>query len=328
MPSLTTHNFFHFSSGTPKEAQNALASLTREKDRLMATGIKVVPQMFSYIEPLYELSLRAGAGDLLLALDQSALCFLEGEVVAGFLQDPNNKEMRDALSIELLLTAAATGTSTVTPFTPEELRALEDTETDTYDELYEQAALFSTLRYIITAPDSASYVPWLTNQLYLQSGTTGQEDYDWQAAYFTALLLRAAWATFPLLALDDQKLLIQNLLYLSVVGHVPVRAIMQTIFTTAETDTDREQLNELFIESIQSNQEVVPITLATGDGKPLSNLIQIAVQRGTADGFAQEQLLSEWYGTQAGRDSYVGWLREIISIAMRVQNREWTTQQA
>lgn len=287
----------------------------------MAGGISTVPKMYEHIESIQTRIDNRRDNDALSLMDRAAIAWIDRPLVQNFLQHPEDKVIRDELSTELLLIRSSLGPMPdIEPYTPEELDRV-DAGAGATDELVQSVILANTFRYAVVAPRGHIYAPFCMRQLAFGIPPNNIEAFDWQSGFLFALLLRTTWMLFRILAVEHQTLLLQKYFFVSVAAGAPLRFIFRD-FVESGAVGEKDQRLQRIIFALEQSQEIVPFTIQTGEGKVFALVYKNYLARTkekALDGFTQEQFISDIYGTQAGRDSYIRWLREALNIVLHLK---------
>lgn len=326
MADFLPRTFYVFCAHSAAKVAASLDMLVQEKARISAGGDATVRKLYEYAEPIREKMARAGSSAVVPLLDQATAKFLDAELVDAFVKNPADREIRGKLALELLFVSAGVGTLPgEAPYTPAELQALDRREVGD-DALYEKVATAYTFRHMLQAPNASEYLPFLMAQLHLDSGNAGQALYDWESALLFALLLHAIWKHMAILPREEQTYVLQNYFYLSVACGIPVKIILESLVREEADKKAQEEANAFLLNSLEKNHETVPTDLVKEEGRPFTEIMQkytAIATRETAGGFGQETFFNDLYANQPGRDTYMLWLRDAMTIIMAIRRKTW-----
>lgn len=322
---LGAKNLFGFREQTWEEVLSALEKLAGQKSVLLKQNIPGVEKMYNYIDPIYDLARFDNKDEMIDRLDKNSISYLSVPLIKEFLINPNNQEVRDALSIQLGFVAAATnnlGEFTPMPYAAEEIKdALQGTLP-----YYSDLTFIHTLRQQITDKLYSEDLPTvLLNTFPSVADKEGKEEIlFWDNHFINALMLAVIWMGFPLLETSNQKFLIQNYLYYSIVAGVPVRSFLkQILLAVAEADDEESHIGIVmfFTKTFEFNEESVPLDVLGEETMKLTDIFHnylAAVYEEKVNTLAQEKFLMEFYKGEAKGGSYRRWLREIFTLLIQL----------
>ena len=296
------------------ETEKAWQDIIAARDKMLALPIAVLPKLYGYIDDIAGIIALQNQHKILWPADSACLRFLDKDLVAQFLANPNDKVTRDALSLEVMMIHAALGLlKDAEPYTPEELMWLFSQEGDFYnDELFA-----FTLRRALTGEQRESVGAIIYDVLSAEAQGSGGEVHDWYGAMIYGLMLNVVWA-WVVSEPSKLSLLMENYFYRSLVCGVPVREHLAELTILRAPDFMSRYLLE--------NKEQVPTKFPADDYRPLADLIAGYYEAYGADprnGFSQETYASKIYRGQQYADVYTAWLREAINIAVRIREGNW-----
>lgn len=325
MPSNTLQPLYAYCIQPPQDVIQSVFALAREKERLIGTGIPVIPKMFVHIDALYSVLLNYSPNDPLALTDLSAVSWLETIVIRQFITHSEDVENRDILATELRYAAAAIGAlPRVTPYTPDELALIGSGKANFYDPI----TLVLTSRMVAGMAEPTEYIPFFYNQLLLHASI--DEKFNWEQGFVLAAIIRCVWMQFMNLEDAQQILLFQNYLYTGITVGVPIETILEYALNAGYASNKVEDMNTLYVMTADENKEVVPLKINGGLGRSLATILKAYVVK------YGEQSLDEKYIAQYAQTLYQsapnaialsGWLQDTLKIYRHLYNGDFLPAQ-
>lgn len=303
------------------ELERVVRELIVAKTRLLQAGVEAMPRLYRHLEPLCQraVSLPATPSGALFSRDRALLRLWDSDLIREFLNTPEDKIIRDAFTEQALLIAASLGLNReLTPYLFEELLLIFNTPNEV--DFFHEETFVATLDRVMLGQQATELVPLLVEFLLNGETSLGEELYEWHAAVVFAALLHTVWNFFPSLPAADQTTLLNRFLYRAVVAGVPVRAKLAE--TLALTGPNAPGLARQWAESLFKSHQLIPTETRHRNWSPLSLTMSsyLSSAAGVPGGsFAQERFSRGLYQNQPGRDTYSGWLREVIGIIVHLQ---------
>ncbi len=148
----------------------------------------------------------------------------------------------------------------------------------------------------------------------------------WDEALIFSLMLHTAWRYFPVANERDQQFLLQNYFYHGIAAGVPVRVLL--IDSLTNSDNPLTKLNG-YLQFLLASTEMVPTTLDVSTMQTFSSLLRTYFASTFDESIAtldQEKFMANWYRIGEGRETYRGWLRQALNIALHLKKGDITTQ--
>lgn len=318
MPTLGQHKLYDFRKQSLPEVQEALSDLLKVKNDLRAKGVTGIEKIYAYTEAIYTVANRKESDDPLEIIDKEIINFLDIDVIRQFIDNPQDSENREGMSIQLAMVASATNSlkTGANPYTKDELKAILKGEGSFYNDL----VFINTLRQIMTQGSDEEIA-----QMFLHSlpAITAPEDiqrlYFWDEAVMFCVLLQTIWTLFASLNPESQKFLLQNYFYISIVAGVPVCFWLQEFLSD---NPDFEKLVIVFIRNLDENHESVPMSSSDENGKLLPDLLKEFISKVYGAEIAvleQEKFIGSFYTGQANGEIYAFWLREALTVVLHIR---------
>lgn len=308
------------------ETKAALADLVQAKKTVMATGIPTVEKLYRYVDALAALAGKSDEGDVIATIDHETVRFLDTGLVWQWLRTPDDAEIFNDLTIQLMMLSAATGVydASAKPYTLKEVAAMADGERAAY---YHDMTFLKTLRHAIGPDGSDDYGMLLFATLpKFEDGEDIQATYGWDDALTFSLLLQTVWKSFPFLDIDEQKFLLQHYLYTGIVAGVPVRAWIGEVLGSDAPGVDYKNINMLYLQAMLGSMERVPYDTEDEGGERYADILKdfFAVASGEQiSTLAQEKFVQSLYKDQPESDYFESWMREALSIALALKSGKW-----
>lgn len=324
MLALGQNNIYDFRLQTLAQVQQMLGQLIVEKQRFLDLNIPVIAKIFDSIEAINKTANEPNINKPIQAFHESAITFLDKDLLEIFYNDPKDKEMRDALSLELILVSAATGNVTgLSAYTDEEmLDILKGKEVPFYDDAlfvytlrksFEGnvsntlfSAMIKTLPGVATVPDNVKM-------------------YYWDEMFLLSVMLHAIWRHFLYLSQNDQLFLLQNYFYQSVIIGAPVKFELQETAKLAVSRRQGDGMGRFLIESLLSGKETVPSKTLMREGKITSDVFKDFMNKSANEAIntlVLEKFVSDMYRGQEDSEFFAAWLRETLSIVWSIRTGE------
>lgn len=318
MPSYIPFTLYAFFLEPWDIVQRGLLELAKEKARLMGLNIPAIPKMYSYIDEINIYISNHDTKDLLWPVDQNTIRTLDVSLAKQFIQKPEDKAVRDALSLELLMIHAGLGLlKEAEPYSPDELREIVSSEGS---EAYIDEVFVFTMRRIMAGLDIEEDIPIILAMLTRDAKEKEAPPYDWHGAVAFMMVMQTVWRCFKFLNEHDQEFLLQEYYYSAIACGVPVRTFIRLAFdgrTEAEVAIDRQRFSQALLKNVENIPIVTPES-----GMPFADALKQFLSKHSADlenGFSHQQFAEETYRGREWRDAYVPWLREAIAIFVRVR---------
>ncbi|MBP9695166.1 MAG: hypothetical protein KBD73_02040 [Candidatus Magasanikbacteria bacterium] len=323
MPNFDPQPFHLFRAHEREEVASAFVRLLKAKSTLLERGISGVPKIYEYAEPLAR-TLGTEAGDnSLLIIAHELIYLIDPLLIDAFILQPEEKDTRDALSLQLFMVAIATGDSKKDDFTPYSLEELASIVLgDTY--LYDDIIFVRTLRAALVTTGDGSYAKVLAEALPALTAEFAdvEKEYEWDDVFFLSFILHVVWKGFVLLGRNTQERLLQNYFYLAIVAGVPVRRWLSEILHIKSAAVDTKELSIIFNQSLANNRETVPMNTGVEEGRPFVDLEKeffAKIYSENISTLAEVQFVDSFYVNQPSRDIFSAWLREALSISLHVK---------
>lgn len=301
------------------EVEAAWRELFVAKERLLGSSIPAVAKMYQYIDPLYQRVITHDVTDPLWPAEQQMLKMVQTALIRQFVEGPDDKDIRDALSLQLVTVHTALGLrNDLEPYAPQELLSVFYGNATYYSDL----TLVHTLRQALQGTRLQAVVAILLTQL-TQAIDDDTLISDWTGALLHAFILHVVWRYFPHLQPADQDMLLANYFYDAIVCGVPVRERMQVAIYAEGSKT--AEAYEHFAMALFKNQEMIPVDTIANETRPLKSILVefVGEVRGElGKGFKLEEFIATTYQNQVGRDIYMAWLRETLNVAALVRRKE------
>lgn len=304
------------------KVQGALAMLVKEKSRLESLNLPTLEKMFVQISALSARVNATNANEPLLVVDRNIVRLLEVAMVEEFLKEPTDQIIRDNLSIELLYLSATIGALPgITPYTVEEFKMVLQGE----GSIYNDQIFLSTLRSAATT-DNIEYAKLLIGTLPPAKADIDSEDvFWWDGGLVLAASLQMIWHFFPAFDLAEQEALLQHYFYRGLVVGVPVRSYLEKAFSNAADGDALAALHKLCIDSLMTNEEVVPLNRTVEEWKKLGDVYREYLPKVYNEDIgilAQEKFIKNLYQGTVVQESYFSWLREALNIFFHLKRED------
>lgn len=319
---LGQHRLYDFRLQTEKDWSDALAALVQNQPALGNMGVPIFEKMYKYINAIAGAYTNPPTHIPKLALQNTVLSFLDKETIREFLEDPIDQEIRDALSIQLIMMASALHVSPIEihSYTNEELDLILKGE-GLYDDGFFALTVHDIISDDLELDDPAKLVRTL---LPLKDQEDRDRQFFWNDAFMFSLMMHGVWKTFPNLNDNDQQFLLQNYFYQGIVCGAPVRFSLQEAAMQQNAGGKGQAAIANYLRVLSENKEFIPLNTDNFQGKKLSILVPEflgKVAGGEEIGtIAQERYINSYYRDQVNRDAYSAWLREALSIILRLRN--------
>jgi hypothetical protein len=248
---------------------------------------------------------------------------VDPSLIDAFILQPEEKDTRDALSLQLFMVAIATGDSKKDDFTPYSLEELAAVVLgDSY--IYDDVIFARTLRATLVSTGDGSYAKVLAEALPALTAEFAdvEKEYEWDDVFFLSFILHVVWKGFAFLDKSAEDRLLQNYFYLAIVAGVPVRHWLSEILHIKSASVDTKELSILFNQSLSNNRETVPMTTGVEAGRPFVDLEKeffAKIYSENISTLAEVQFVDSFYVNQPSRDIFSAWLREALSISLHIK---------
>lgn len=322
MLALGQNNLYDFRLQTLTDVDQVLLRVLDQKERLLSLGEPAIEKMLGYFEVINTVASTPPPGKAMRALHDTAISFLDKDLIEIFLKDPGDVEVRNAVSVQLLFVSAMTNTLkvTITPYTEEEMiEILKGKQGVSY---YDDLNFIYTLRQIFEANVSPNIFSLMTKSLapVVDESNTIQL-YFWSDAFILTSLLHTIWRHFSLLSESDQQFLLQNYFYQSIVVGIPVRFYISDACKRASSQGTAEKTFRFFRENLLSGKESLPNDTLMRQGQTLGTVVKEFTQKAAAEQIntlVQEKLIAERYRGQADSSFFSDWLREVLTTVSQL----------
>lgn len=326
MLALGQNNLYDYRLQSLNDVQQMLTTLLDAKEKMLAQNIPVIAKMYGYLEAIDKTANEQTVNKPLLALYQAAISFLDKDLMEIFLNDPTDKTMRDALSLELLHVSASTGNLPLAKaYTPEELQEIIKGRGEAF---YDDVIFVSTLRQLFESNVSGSLFSALLKTLPASvTDPDNQRMYYWDDAFILAVMLHTIWRHFFLLSATDQQFLLQNYFYQSIVVGVPIRFALSEALKRAKAKGEQEKTLRLFRESILTGKENIPQNTMLRQGKLVGDVVKEFINKSATEQIntlVQEKYISDMYRGQEDNTFFALWMRELLSIVSQLKSGDIT----
>lgn len=323
MLALGENNLYDFRLQTLTDVEQLLLRFKNEKERMMQTNIAVMPKIYAYLEVIEKTLNSQITNKPLLALNQAAIGFLDKDLMEIVLNDPTDKEMRDALSLELVLVGAAINAplQAITPYTPEDMQAVLKGKEDVY---YDDIVFTYSLRQFFEANVSGSLFSLMVKTLpSVLKEPENLKTYYWSDAFVLTMLLHSIWRHFFLLPQVDQQFILQNYFYQSIVLGVPVKFALQETLQRASVKGEGEKMVRFLRENLALGKETIPTTIDTAQGKTVADVSTEFLTKAATEQIntlVQEKYISDMYRGQIDNEYFSFWLRQALTIIWQLKS--------
>lgn len=309
-----TKNFYSYCLQSPADVEGALVKLAQARQGIERVNKGNLERFYFYANSILE-KLKQATGEK-KTMTGNMMKFLDKELIADFINQPNDAFKQVDLSRQLVIVASGLGVSAgADPYDQEDLAAMVN---GTF-KFYHDVPFAYTLSQIINSGVDASAMAEVSLGFLRFEGEAadqGAVEMKWEAAFLLALTLQAAWIHFNALSEESRKLLLRDYVYLSIVGGVPVRsALRDFVYSTGQKSAERAKF--VFNGLVSLNREEVPLRTDFSQWKKMSDVVRNYTARlggELSGGFGQEEFLQGFYQGQPNRDFFRGWLREILNI--------------
>ncbi|EKE25453.1 MAG: hypothetical protein ACD_5C00151G0001, partial [uncultured bacterium] len=133
-----TDSIFSFRLENYEEVKSSLALLFAQTESLLKLNDPITDKMMSRVYLLYAASKIYNPQNTIDVIDMSTLCFLSPLTIVEFIKNPSNTTVRDLLSLEISLVAAASNNfpTELKTYDSDELTAIiVDANTKMYNEI-------------------------------------------------------------------------------------------------------------------------------------------------------------------------------------------------
>jgi hypothetical protein len=324
MLALGQNNIYDFRLQTLAQVQQMLGQLLVEKQRFLDLNIPVIAKMFDSIEALSKTATDTTLSKSIQAFNESAITFLDKDLLEIFYNDPTDQEMRDALSIELVLVSAATGNITgLTPYTDEEMLEILKNKEIPY---YNDALFVYTLRKSFENNTSNALFSAMVKIL---PGSAKVADnvrmYYWDEIFVQTMMLHSIWRHFLYLSPNDQQFLLQNYFYQSIIVGVPVKVAVQEAGKFAVSRREGEKMGRFLMEMLLEGKESIPLKTLMREGKLTGLVFKDFIQKSATEKIntlVLEKFVSDMYRGQEDAEYFALWLRETLSLVWNIRTAD------
>lgn len=325
MLALGQNNIYDFRLQTLTQVQQMLMQLLQVKEQMLQHNVPVIEKMYHSLEALNATLLQPTMNKPIQAFHESALTFLDKDLMEIFYNDPLDQEMRDALSVELVLVSAATGNiPSLNVYTDEEM--LEILKGNTELAYYDDSIFVYTLRKSFESNTSNTLFSSLTRTLpNVTKDPDNMKMYYWDDAFIMSMILHSIWKHFLFLPPNDQLFLLQNYYYQSIIIGVPVRFALQEAVKLGVSRREGEKVIRFLVESLLQGKETIPYNTFAREGKLTGDVIKEFFNKSTTEQIntlVQEKFVSDIYRGQEDNEFFAAWLREALSLAWSIRSND------
>lgn len=299
------------------KVEAALLEMYGQRQAMLKTGIKIMNKIYIYLRPVCNV-ITSKYKKPSWPLERAMFNLVEEDLIRSFLADPNNKEVRDVLSLQIMMAyCVAGGPLPVDMYDEEEMASIakEDKEVNYYNHF----VFAHTLRRIIDGVSPMVYLPSLSAMLVPGSEEERSESYEWEYVFAFQLLLHTLWHYFHVLPPEDQETLVKNYLYLGVVGNAPLGDIIDYYINYGQPDAASIKDAQI-VTLLKSSNEKIPISTDLQQTQTLNEIVGkffIREREMGGGGFAQEEFIKQYYQGQPNQDKFRAWLREVLTIIQK-----------
>ncbi len=316
---------FTFCLQPPQDVIQSVFALAREKERLVGTGISVIPKMFEHVDTIYSALINYQPSNPLMVMDLAAISWLESIVIRQFITHPEDADNRDELAVQLRYVVAALGALTrVEPYNTAELEQIGKGQANFYDPL----TLLVTAASVAATPEPDEFLPFFTNQLLLHTAT--EEKYTWEEGFVLAVMIRTAWMQFVRLGETGQALLLQYYFYAGLVVGAPIAMILEYVINAGVPASEAMDKNVLYMAALEENKEIVPLRLNASLNRSLSTIFK-GYETKFVDESLQEKYAKDYaaqlYQSSPSALSFTRWLEDTMLIFKHIYEGDWLPQE-
>ncbi len=321
MLALGQNNLYDFRLQTLTDVQQMLSQLIVAKSKMMELNIPVITKMYGYLETIVATSNQNITNKPIAAMHQSAIAFLDKDLLEIFLNDPTDQDMRDALSLELTFVSAATrNLVNIHAYSEEEMISIVKGKQEVpYDDLL----FIYTLRDFIESSVSGAVFSALVKSLpAVEKQPDNMTPYFWDEAFMLSIILHSVWRHYFLLSDNEKLFLLQNYFYQSIVLGIPVRlALSESLKRDAALGKGDVSLR-FTRETLFEGKETIPTTTMTRQGRKVSVILKEYNQKSATEQIStliQEKYIADIYRGQEDSIFFSEWLREALIICSRLK---------
>ena len=322
MLALGQNNIYDFRLQTLAEVQQMFGRLLQDKQKFLDLNVPVIPKMFTTLEALSKTSIEPSLNKPIQAFVEASLTLLDKDLMEIVYNDPTDKEMTDALSIELLLVSAATANiQGVNAYSDEEMLDILKGKDLPY---YDDAIFVYTIRKSFEGNISNSIFSAMVKTLPGVDKTPDNiKMYYFDELFLLSSMLHSIWRHFLFLPVSDQQFLLQNYFYQSIILGVPVKFALQEAAKLAVSRREGDKMTRFLVESLLQGKETVPYQTLARDGKFTGDVFREYFTRSATEQIntlVLEKFVSDIYKGQEDAQFYSLWLREMLGIAWSIRS--------
>ncbi|TAN33538.1 hypothetical protein EPN28_01860 [Patescibacteria group bacterium] len=306
-----------------QDVREAFLELEKAKADLIAKGAN--EKMFDYASQIGARATKEELSGAMDVIEKEIILFLDSELVAEFMDKPDDSEIAGALALQLSFISAALGLGAgVKPYEKEELKIILKGEGGFYNDLVFVATLGDFLRNGADKEIGEMFVRTLPA---VSKSEDIKKQYFWDDAFIFSMLLQAVWKMFGQFGANERQFLLQNYFYSAIVTGVPARFYLGE-FLGGKSDADFDAMSRNIIQSLEQSNESVPTSDAGDESRKLSVLLKDFSGRGYNQDTAileAEKFLQNIYRGQEEREAYASWLREALAIVLHLKKGDIET---
>ncbi|PIT87086.1 MAG: hypothetical protein COU31_04920 [Candidatus Magasanikbacteria bacterium CG10_big_fil_rev_8_21_14_0_10_40_10] len=301
-----------------------LEDIIRSKEQLLKMGVPTIEKMFARLEPVYNQAKSLDNNNFVDLIDRQTIQMLPTELLTYFVENPDDLVMDGLVSQQMFMIAVATDNVhdvELKPYTNEEFSAVLRGVYPYYDDM----VFIHTLRQLLLADDIDERVVGLITTLTPFEELPLPQEMDWDETVIMSLIMQNIWKIFGFLDEQNQRFILQNYFYKSIVLGAPVRFWFKNILASARQSAGYDQVNQFILESIRANKESLPVGAGEPQYRELTKIIDeyfSNIYKEEIDLLAQENYIETIYKGLEEDSPYRNWLREALNIILLLRKKE------
>lgn len=322
MPVLGEHPIYDFRLQAWSDLQEALGDFMAAKKELLDDGVSLTEKMYGAAEHIHARVEKENTNIYIAAADRACITFLDTGALGLFLNDSTDNEMLEVLMVQIHFVAAAIGAlPDATPYSGEECEAIFSGE----GRIYDDALFLFTLHSFLSKGDGVMARKLLDALPVRREGDETIQTYFWDDALLFTLMIHVVWRSFALVSLRDQQRILQNYFFVASALNVPLRMCFEDAFRAIRGREDVNSTVSAWLQALLGSYEMIPVQ---GSGNKLQSFAVVVkdylnkVSRENVTTIIQEQFISSFYKQNPNAGMYRGWLRDVLSIIIRIKNKD------
>lgn len=251
--------------------------------------------------------------------DSGTIALINEDLLKAYISNPSDKELLSVLASQILMVASASDTAemmkNIKPYDEEDMQLILQGKFEFYDD---GVFVYSLRKMLDETNVSAQLISKLLNSLppAPKEEEYADEKHFWLDCLIKKMMLQLVWKNFDVLSTSDQKFLIQNYFYISMVMGIPVNELLQKI--------DDQEVYANILKLLEYNYEIIPLSAEGSFGigliETMHEFNSISYQE-KINTFAKEKFIKSFYEGEEKTEAMQNWLRQLLTVFVTLRSK-------